>query len=252
VTNERLKSIALGLTLTVHFLVLGGGVVASRFQARALVARATLEEQNLQHIEAGLAIKSKSSKGRKTKQPQKDVRHKVSPTDVAVTKTDQTRPEDKKKDDKDKTDEVDPESVFKKHRQGDEGKPSEDPATDAPGADEESKAGQANGSEFGRLDQAKGDPYEGELVGRMTVNPELEVPSTVPEGTHLETLGCIKLNADGSVANVELDPEHKSNNAAFNSAVLRRLKQTTAMEKPVPDKLRVTLVENWACVPYRY
>jgi hypothetical protein len=86
----------------------------------------------------------------------------------------------------------------------------------------------------------------------MTVNPELEVPSTVPEGSKLETYGCLKLNPDGKIGNVQLDPDHKSGNAAFNSAVLRRLKETTDMEQPVPENLRDMLVENWACVPYRY
>ena len=60
------------------------------------------------------------------------------------------------------------------------------------------------------------------------------------------------LSPDGKVANVQLDPEHKSGNAAFNSAVLRRLKLTTDMEKPVPDNLKGDLVEKWACVPYKY
>jgi len=254
VTNERIRSIALALTLIVHFSVVGGLAVTGRCEADRLSRAANLQEEQLQHIEAGLAVKSKSTKGRKSRQPQKDVKHKTSPNDIVVAKDDTKKPPDDKdkKDEKKPDNEVDPESVFQKHREGAEGKPTDEPAAEAPGADEENKEGQPNGSEFGLLDQAKGDPYQGELAGRMTVNPELEVPSTVPEGTNLETWGCIKLAGDGKVANVELDPEHKSGNAAFNSAVLRRLKQTTDMDKPVPDNLKGTLVENWACVPYRY
>jgi hypothetical protein len=254
VTNERLRSIALVLTLIVHFAVIGGLAVTGRCEADRLAKRANLEEEQLQHIEAGLAVKSKSARGRKSHQPQKDVQHKVSPNDIVVAKDDKSKPpddKDKKKDEK-PDNEVDPESVFNKHREGAEGKPTDEPAAEAPGADEENKAGQADGSDFGRLDKATGDAYEGELVGRMTVNPDLEVPSTVPEGTNLETWGCLKLSPDGKVANVQLDPEHKSGNAAFNSAVLRRLKLTTDMDKPVPDKLKGDLVEKWACVPYRY
>ena len=252
--NERLRSIALVLTLMVHFAIIGGLAVTGRCEADRLLREASLQEEQFQHIEAGLAVKSKSSKGRKSKQPQKDVKRKISPNDVVVSKDEQAKPEDKdkKKDEPKPDEELDPEAVFKKHREGAEGTPTEDPAVAENGADEESKAGQTNGSEFGRLDQAKGDPYVGELVGRMTVNPEIEVPSTVPEGTKLETDGCVKLSPDGKIANIQLWPENKSSNAAFNSAVLRRLKETTDMEQPVPANLRDMLVENWACVPYRY
>ena len=250
---ETIKSIALAASLVGHFGLLIGVGMTARCESSRIEKKASLEERNLQHIEAGLAVKSKSSKGRKTKQPQKDVERKVSPTDVAVSKDDQQKPDDpNKKKDPPKDQEVDPESVFAKHRAGAEGTPTDDPAAETPGTDEEDKVGQVDGSEFGRLEKAKGDPYVGELVGRMTVNPELEVPSTVPEGTDLVTYGCIKLAPDGKIANVQLDPDSKSSNAAFNSAVLRRLKQTTDMEQPVPENLRDMLVEKWACVPYRF
>ena len=253
-TNERLRSIALVLTLIVHFAVIGGLAVTGRCEADRLAKRANLEEEQVQHIEAGLAVKSKSAKERKSHQPQKDVKHKVSPNDIVLAKDDKTKPpedKDKKKDEK-PDNELDPESVFNKHREGAEGKPTDEPAAEAPGADEENKAGQTDGSEYGRLDKATGDAYLGELVGRMTVNPDVEVPSTVPEGTGLVTEGCIMLTPDGKVANVQLNPDKKSSNAAFNSAVLRRLKLTTDMDKPVPANDRATVVEGWACVPYTY
>jgi len=255
VREEAIQKVAIGLAVALHALLLVGGYLAGQREVSAKSSKGSLGEQELQHIEAGLAVKSKSTKGRKTKQPQKDVARKISPNDVVVSKDDQAKPEDKDKpkDEKPKPeDEIDPEAIFKKHREGAEGTPTTDPAVAENGSDEESKAGQADGSEFGRLEKAKGDPYVGELVGRMTVNPELEVPSTVPEGQGLVTYGCIKLRADGSIANRQLDPDSKSNNPAFNSAVLRRLQQTTDMEQPVPENLRDMLVEKWACVPYRY
>ena len=47
-----------------------------------------------------------------------------------------------------------------------------------------------------------------------------------------------------------IDPEHKSRNHAFNSAVERRLDQTTDMDKPVPDKLKPMLVGKFVCATY--
>jgi hypothetical protein len=255
VREGLIQKLAMGFALFVHVAFLGGAFVTGRCEVEKKGTKASLGEQELQHIEAGLAVKSKSTKGRKTKQPQKDVARKISPNDVVVSKDDKAKPEDKDKPKEEKPkpeDEIDPEAIFKKHREGAEGTPTPDPAVAENGGDEESKEGQADGSEFGRLEKAKGDPYVGELVGRMTVNPELEVPSTVPEGSGLVTYGCLKLSPDGKIANVQLDPDSKSGNSAFNSAVLRRLKQTTDMEQPVPENLRDMLVEKWACVPYRY
>jgi len=250
VKEERIRSIALGLTLTAHFAFLGGVWVAGKHESMELLRRASIQEEQFQHIEAGLAVRSKSAKGRKTKQPQKDSKHKVSPTDVVVSKDDQARPEDKdkKKDEHKPDDELDPESVFKKHREGADSKPSEDPAVAETGSDEESKAGQANGSDFGMFDDAKGDPYLGELNGRVHAN--YEVPSTVPEGEGLKALGCVKLSPDGK--KVQFTVEEKSPNATLNSAVLRSLRTAPDMEQPVPSHLVQLLVEQGICFEFHH
>ncbi len=249
--EERIKLVAMVTALVAHLGLAGFVWGASRFDHARLTARADATADKYEHIQAGLAVRSKSAKGRKTKQPQKDTQRKVAPGDVAVSRDDQKK-DDEKKDEKDPDAELDPESVFNKHRDGAEGKPTDDPAAEAPGGDEETKAGRADGSEFGTLADAQGDPYAGELAGRMSTNPDLEVPSTVPEGTGLETWGCVRLSADGKVADVELDPKHKSDNAAFNSAVLRRVKLTTNMESAVPPNMISQLVEEYLCVPFRY
>ena len=49
-----------------------------------------------------------------------------------------------------------------------------------------------------------------------------------------------------------LDPEGKSGNAAFNSAVLRSIKEASGMEQPVPPHLKQMLVEQGACVTFKY
>jgi len=245
------KIFAAGFAVFAHLAVVGAVWGGTHLERSRQERRAAADDGKKNHIEAGLAVRSKSAKGRKSKQPQKDVARKVSPNDVTVKRDDKPAdPNKPKPDEKDPLGDVDPESVFNKHRPGAEG--DVDPATAEPGADDESKAGRADGSDFGTLEDAKGDPYVGELIGRMTTNPDIEIPATVPEGTGLVTYGCVRLSADGKIVEAELDPDHKSGNAAFNSAVLRRVKATTDMEAPVPDKLKKMLVENSACVPFRY
>lgn len=251
-SDGKISWTAVGVTIAVHIALVGGVWAGTLFDRGRLLKRAELTEEKIVAVEAGLAVKKKSAKGKKTRQPQKQTQRKVSPTDVAVDRTADDKakkPEDKKEDDP--LGDVDPESVFKKHRQGAEGQASEDPSAE-PGKDEEEKEGQVDGSEWGTLDEAKGDPYVGELAGRLTTNPELEVPSTVPEGTGLVTYGCVKLNPDGTRKEFKVDQDHKSPSAAFNSAVLRRIRQFDKMDAPVPDHLKDLLVERGICVVYKY
>ena len=248
-SDSRFKTIAISLAVVLH-IALGVGVVyAAISESSRLAERAEFAEENLVHIEAGLAIRSKSAKGRKTKQPQKDTQRKISPNDVVVAKDDQQKPDDKKKDDKDPKpeDEIDPEAIFKKHRQGAEGTPSEDPAAEQPGTDEETTPGRADGHDFGMFDEAKGDPYLGELNGRLHAN--FEVPSTVPDGQGLRTLGCVRLRPDGKVADFSI--EDKSAVPAFNSAVTRSLRTAPQMEQPVPSHLTAMLVEQLLCFEFK-
>jgi hypothetical protein len=107
--------------------------------------------------------------------------------------------------------------------------------------------GSDDGSEYGTLERAKGDPYIGELIGRMTT--EFVVPTVVSD-RKLNTWGCVKLDADGKISDRALDPEHKSRSHAFNSAVEARLKLTTDMEQPVPERLKKMLVGKFVCATY--
>src|SRR6185369_12872971 len=93
--------------------------------------------------------------------------------------------------------------------------------------DEENQEGADDGSEFGTLERAQGDPYVGELIGRMTVN--FTVPSVITD-QGLETWGCVKLDAEGKVVDWAVDPDHKSKSHAFNSAVEKRIHETTDMD----------------------
>ena len=243
--------ILLGIAVTVglHVLVFGGFALAAHYDGKATERKATLAEEKYTTIEAGLATKQKSTTKKKSKLPQKDVAQKVKPPEAPGIATDPNAAPSKKKDEPEEyipPDKQDPNSVFDKFRNVDTG---EQASTDGVGEDQENVQGDPEGHEFGTLDKAKGDPYVGELIGRMI--KDFTVPSVVTE-TGLETWGCVKLEEDGKIKDWKIDPDHKSKSHAFNSAVEDRLKQTTNMEQPVPDHLKKLLVEQYACVKFKY
>lgn len=243
--------VVLGVAVTfgLHVLVFGGFALAAHFDGKHTERKATLAEEKYETIEAGLAIKSKSTNKKKSKLPQKDVAEKVKPPTAPGVVNDPNAAPDTTKDKPEEyipPDKQDPASVFDKFRNVDTGHQA---STDGAGEDQENVQGADDGHEFGTLDKAKGDPYVGELIGRMI--KDFTVPSVVTE-TGLETWGCVKLEEDGKVKDWKIDPDHKSGSHAFNSAVEDRLKQTTDMEEPVPDHLKRLLVEQYACVKFKF
>jgi hypothetical protein len=237
--------VTVGLHLAVILIFYGAALFDSNRAARRT------DENKLVPIEAGLAVRAKNKSGKKTRQPQKQFEQKVAPPDAMKIAADaDVKPVDdaKKPEQPPRPEDVDFDAIARKHREGSTGQ--EVPASENPGGDDETKAGRVDGSDYGTLDQAKGDPYLGELVGRMTEH--FEVPSTVEEGKGLRTFGCVKLNPDGSIAEAFLDPDGKSGNAAFNSAVLRSVKEASGMEQPVPAHLKQMLVEQGACATFKH
>jgi outer membrane biosynthesis protein TonB len=242
VTDRGAKHIAIVVTLLVHVGVGVSVALATQATQGRLSERANLADEKREHIQAGLAIKSKSAKGRKTKQPQRETERKVSPTDVAVSRDEKpVDPKDKKE--KDPLDEVAPESVFDKHRQGATG-PAE-PTSAAPGGDDETKVGRDDGSDWGTQADTVGDPYVGELNGRL--HEHWEVPSTVTD-TALEAAACVRLSPDGKIADFRIE---KSGNATFDAAVERAVKQASDMEAPVPDHLSGGLTKEGLCFAFK-
>jgi hypothetical protein len=251
--EQDLWLIGIVMTVVLHGLVVGGCAVVGYIDHQKVDKRASLADEKYETIEAGLAIKKKSSGKPKSKLPQKDVAPKVkAPAAPGVAMDADAKPTDPKEKKKPEEyippDKIDAASVFDKFRNVDTG---ENAAMESvePGTDAEDALGQEDGSEFGILDKAKGDPYVGELIGRMI--KDFTVPSVVTD-TGLETWGCVKLADDGKIDEWKLDPDHRSKNHAFNSAVEDRLKATTDMEAPVPDHLKKLLVEQFACVKFKY
>jgi hypothetical protein len=246
VIDRRFHVWAAGVTVGLHVLVVVGLVVMGHLDASAQDKR---RDDEPTVIEAGLAFKSKSTGGKKSKLAQKDLAPKVKPPDVegVARNPDAPPPDPKLEKPKDKTppppDKVDPKSIFDKDRDKESG----DTKTGEQ-QDDQTREGQADGSEFGTLERAKGDPYVGELIGRMTA--DFTIPSVVTE-EGLVTWGCVKLDKDGKILERKMDPDHKSRSHAFNSAVGERLKQTTDMESPVPGHLVAMLVGKFVCATYR-
>jgi hypothetical protein len=236
------------VTLSVHLVVIGGVWAATTYGSGT--RNIADQPRTFPVIEAGLARLAQHERGHKTKQAQRVVEHKVAPEGIKVSHQDTpiAAPKPPERKPVPPPEEIDPEAVFNKHREGSTG--AIDPASADPGTDEESKAGQVDGSQYGTLDHAQGDPYLGELVGRMTEH--YEVPGTVEQGLNLRTQGCVKLNEDGSIADSFLDESHKSRSPAFNSAVLRSVKQTSNMGSPVPVHLKKMLMEDGACATFKY
>ncbi|MFH0902847.1 MAG: hypothetical protein V2A73_19635 [Pseudomonadota bacterium] len=246
--ESQLRGLGIAVTLLVHLGVMGGvwgmGILDRRHVARRVAA---LQDDGFVSIEAGLAIRASSAAGRKTSLPSKKgtVKQQSAEASGVARNLEESRVSEAKK----TTEEIDPEAVFNKYRQVQTDEVGEN--TGGKGEDPEERAGAEDGSEWGTLEEAKGDPYVAELVGRMTTNPELVVPSLVAD-TGLLTLGCVRLDSAGKIIERTVDAEHKSRNATFNRAVAQRLKQTSEMEKPVPEHLHELLVKRGICVPYRY
>jgi len=231
------------VTIGIHVMIFGGVYFMHLADTDLIKRRA--QEEPVQAIEAGLAIKHKAA-AKKSPLPSKEVTEKVKPPDApTVSKNAEAIPEEKpkKKPDYVPKEAQDQKSVFEKYRNLDTGSLT----SKAPGHADSNQGGSEDGSEFGLLERAKGDPYVGELIGRMTV--DFVVPTVVT--AKVAAWGCVKLDVSGKIAERFVDPQHKSRSAAFNSAVEERLRRTSDMDKPVPSHLKELLVKQGACVIFK-
>lgn len=193
--------------------------------------------KNAETIEAALAYKKVEKKSR---QPQKKKKKKFKPKSENKISRDAEKDPVEKKDDESlppKPDEVDVDSVLKKNR-------TQDPDLSSTGAEELPQEGSESGSEWGTEKEAFGDPYVGELKGR--IYKAWEVPSL--ETGAGNALGCVKLDEDGTI--LEREVVKKSSNANLNRSVYLALKESTDMDKPVPEHLKTLLTERGICFKF--
>lgn len=186
-------------------------------------------------IEAGLAFKKKK---RKNKQPQKLRKKKFAPPEpVKVLKEDAPQIPEKVKEKKKvqiEEDEIDPLSVLEKNRKQDED-------LSETGVDEETSEQGQEGSEWGTEEDAIGDPYVGEVKGR--VFDAWEVP--LLEAGVGKVVGCLRLSEAGKIKDIEV--VKNSSNANLNRSVKLALKNASNMDKPVPSHLKTLLIGKGIC-----
>jgi len=194
--------------------------------------------EDSQTIEASLAFKAVEPKDR---QPQKEKKKKYAPDDKAPVIADADagpRPEAPEHDLKVKPDEVDIASVLKKNKM-------QNPDLSSTGAEEIPKEGSASGSEWGTEKDAKGDPYAGELKGR--IHSAWELPA-LEQGTG-EVEGCVKLDKNGKI--VDRFVKKKSGNANLDRSVEVALRQAPDMNEPVPDDLIDLMTSKGICFRFK-
>ena len=225
-------------TIAVHSVVLG--LVLSRGERAGCGsnhAKGSTNFAQAETIEASLAFKEVKPKN---KQPQKKKKKKFKPkTDDGASKEDKVKPEKKPKDESltPKEEEIDINSVLNKHRQQD------DDLSDT-GSEETPVEGSPEGSEWGTEKDARGEPYVGELKGR--IYSVWKVPA-LETGTG-KAIGCVRLDKEGAVVDREL--KKRSKNSNLDRSVELALKEAPAMEEPVPDHLVTLLTVRGICFKF--
>src|SRR5690606_14992978 len=184
----------LAVTLALHVALVG--LMLASGDAHGCGGRAEASSfEEAETIEAALAFKQVEAKDR---QPQKQRKPKAPPVDplkLARESIEMPDPEPPKEEppERPKEVEIDPMAVLRKNRVQDED-------LSSTGVDELPREGSASGSEWGTERDARGDPYVGELVGRIKsawAVPALETGA----GT---AVGCVRLDGGGTIVAREL------------------------------------------------
>jgi hypothetical protein len=235
--NQSIFS-GLAATLLLHLFV--GGLVVVRNDDGCGGGGGSAEATDFgkaETIEASLAFKEVKPKN---KQPQKKKKEKFKPVpEDGASKVEEFKPDEKKPEKtlRPEKDEIDFNSILNKNRKQDE-------ELSDTGSDEVPVEGSASGSEWGTELEAKGDPYVGELKGR--IYSAWKVPAL--ETGVGEAIGCVRLDAEGVIVDREL--KKRSKNSNLDRSVEVALKDAPAMESPVPDKLKTLLTVNGICFKF--
>ena len=235
--NKPLHIAGIAGTILLH-VALGLGLSVAAGRGGCVQATADKPDfDKARHIEAALEIKGKQEK---KKQPQKKKKRKVKPPEPEPVSRDAEKPPEPEEPEKPEPepDEVDIESIMNKNRPDDE--------TLSDTGAEDPDLGSLQGSEWGTAHDAKGDPYVGELKGR--VKKVWQFPS-LEKTKDIVAWGCVKLDESGAIAEHEL--YEKSGNANLDRSVEIALEKATDMEKPVPEHLRELLLEPGRCFKFK-
>jgi outer membrane biosynthesis protein TonB len=105
--------------------------------------------------------------------------------------------------------------------------------------------GATDRSGWGSERDARGDPYVGELRGR--IHHAWWIPSV--DAAAGSVLGCIRLDPGGTI--VERDVIDSSGNDALDESVMRALDEASDMEAPVPAHLLELLTDRGVCLRFQ-
>jgi hypothetical protein len=225
----------LAFTLLLHIFVIGlASTTTEGAGCGGGDASGSTNFEKAETIEASLAFKEVKPKN---KQPQKKKKQKFRPNvEDGASKNEKLDP--KKKPKKDTVpvdeDEIDLDAILKKNRK-------QDDDLSETGSEETPVEGAPDGSEWGTERDARGDPYVGELKGR--VYSVWQVPA-LETGTGKAT-GCVRLDKEGVIVDREL--KKRSKNTNLDRSVEVALKNAPAMDKPVPDALVNLLTVKGIC-----
>ena len=223
----------LAFTLLLHIFVVGLASTTTDGCGSGEASGST-DFAQAETIEASLAFKEVKPEN---KQPQKKKKQKFKPNEEdGASKNEKLSPEKKPKKETvpvDK-DEIDINSILNKNRKQDED------LSDT-GSEKTPVEGSPDGSEWGTEKEARGDPYVGELKGR--IYDAWKVPA-LETGTG-NAIGCVRLDKEGAIVDREL--KKRSKNTNLDRSVEVALKDAPAMDKPVPDALVNLLTVKGIC-----
>jgi hypothetical protein len=216
--------------------ILGASILAAALAVPTLwltsakgIEEAPLKEQEV--IEATIAYR---------KTPQKQPQKKTAPP--PVEKPEGVSRDENKKPVEDKKDEKKPAKPDAPINFGSNARPDPDGPTTKP------VVGDFNGSEKGFAEESKGDPFFGRLRGDMNFQfPEISKAQSIP-------IGCIHLQADGRIKAVTFDPpigkKGDDDLQTAAEAALAELKKARAQTpEPVPTHL-LSITSKWLCFKF--
>ncbi|RMH39006.1 MAG: hypothetical protein D6689_17980 [Deltaproteobacteria bacterium] len=234
-TDRRFTVLGIALTVLMHGLL--GTALALLDRDRSDDGpRLRRLDDNAVVIEASLAYKRTTR--RKTRQPQKKkAPPKVAPPEATrLTANPDAPAKPPERNDRVRPQDIDVDAVLAKHRNVD----LFDDEADVAG-DSEPEVGSAEGSEWGTAEEARGDPYVGELHGRIKKVWKIPTLATNPGAV----LGCVRLDPSGKI--VAREVRERSGDATLDRSVVEALRNATDMDKPVPPHLTDLLTKKGVC-----
>ena len=241
--DKGLHIVGISIAVAIH-AVLGAGLLLA--DGGCLAEAAAREVDEPRYVEAALAIKGEEEEP-ETQQPQKPRERAPAPEPQAdPISRDAERPPDPDPEPEPEPrprqtdDDFDPMEVLERNR-----RLAEDDTVDREGV-ERDEVGALEGSEWGTERDARGDPYVGELAGRVKHAWRLPSFERTPD---LVTWGCVRLDEEGAI--VEREVAQPSGSATLDRSVAVALERATDMDEPVPDHLLDLLVEQGVCFTFR-